>query len=137
MNARPLPAAWVAVLLLLSLTGCRGEGAPGESGFHLDVAFSPTPPTVGPTRLIITLEDSTGAGVEGAVVAVEGNMTHAGMVPVFDTARAREDGVYAVDEFIFTMAGDWVVTLNATLPDGRRVQARKETNVVGPGGDRS
>ena len=97
----------------------------------LDVAISPTPPAVGPARLIISLEDSAGAPLDGAEILVEGNMSHAGMVPVLDTAQAEGPGRYGISDFRFTMAGDWVLIVHATLPDGRWVRSQKLTNVVG------
>jgi len=109
----------------------------GDAGLVLDVAISPTPPAVGPARLIITLADTSGAPVDGAEIVVEGNMSHAGMVPVVDTAQAEGPGRYGISDFRFTMAGDWVLTLRATLPDGRWVRAQESTNVVGNMGDRS
>jgi hypothetical protein len=119
------------------LCGCRGDAEDtGDPGLVLDVAFSPTPPAVGPARLIITLEDTAGSPVEGAEIVVEGNMSHAGMTPVLDTARAEEPGIYGIPDFEFTMAGDWVLELQATLPDGRWVRTAKPTNVVGRIGGR-
>ncbi len=124
--------------LMLFLTACRGD--PGEGGdpdLSLEVGISPTPPAVGPARLIITLSDAGGLPVEGARIEVEGNMSHAGMTPVLDTAVAEAPGRYAVSDFRFTMAGDWILTLRATLPDGRQREIRHRTNVVRapPGGE--
>lgn len=128
---RRIPTLLPAIFLLPILLGCRGEVDTGDSGLSLGVAISPTPPAVGPARLIITLEDSTGAPLEGAVIVVEGNMSHAGMAPVVDTAQAEDPGRYGVSAFGFTMAGDWILTVHASLPDGREVQIQKGTNVVG------
>lgn len=125
------------VLLLfatLILGGCRGEPEMGDPGLSLRVAISPTPPAVGGARLILTLEDSAGAPLEGARVVVEGNMSHAGMVAVVDTAVAEGPGIYGISDFSFTMAGDWVLDVQATLPDGRWVRTRHPANVVGPMG---
>lgn len=128
------PHGRMATLLLLSTLlagGCRGEIETGDPGLILELAISPTPPAVGQARLIISLEDSAGAPVDGAEILVEGNMSHAGMAPVVDTAQAEGPGSYGIADFRFTMAGDWVLTLRATLPDGRWVQVGKATNVVG------
>lgn len=119
-----------AVALLALLGGCRGEPPQGDMSLMMDVGISPTPPGVGPARLIITLRDTTGAPVADASIAVEGNMSHAGMVPVLDTARMEAPGQYLVEDFGFTMAGDWILTLEATLPDGRIATHRLTTNVV-------
>ena len=126
-----MPLLFSALLSALLLTGCRGGMETGDPAYDLDVVISPTPPAVGPARLIITLDDSAGAPVEGAQIVVEGNMSHAGMVPVLDTAEVEGPGLYGISDFTFTMAGDWILTLEATLPDGRRVQTSAATNVVG------
>lgn len=118
-------------LLAVALGGCRGDGVPDDLGYELKVGISPTPPTVGPARLIISLHDPDGAPVEGAQVLVEGNMSHAGMVPVVDSAQAGAPGQYTVPAFSFSMAGDWVLDLTATLPDGTTVKTRQPTDVVG------
>lgn len=119
------------ILSLLLLAGCRGEAPEGNSGFVMDVGISPTPPGVGPARLIVTLEDTAGNPVSGASIAVEGNMSHAGMAPVLDTAVSLPaPGQYLVEDFTFTMAGDWILSLEATIPDGQVATHRINTNVV-------
>jgi hypothetical protein len=101
----------------------------------MELAISPTPPGVGQARLIITLRDTAGNPLDGARISVEGNMSHAGMTPVLDTAVAEGAGRYYVPEFKFTMAGDWFLDLEATLPDGRAGRLRKATRVTrAPGG---
>ena len=112
-------------ILVFSVFGCRGEAPGADPGLSLVLAISPTPPGVGPARLLITLRDSSGGLIEGARIEVEGNMSHAGMVPVLDTAQAQEPGRYAVPDFRFTMAGDWILTVRATLPDGRKTEIQK------------
>jgi hypothetical protein len=136
-SQRPGPPRFsiLALLFLPTLLGCRGEGPQSDSSLDLEVAISPTPPAVGPARLIISLHDTSGAPLSGAEISVEGNMTHAGMVPVLATAQEEGPGQYLVPEFTFTMAGDWFLTLRATLPDGRTIQIREETDVASrPGG---
>lgn len=117
--------------MALLLSGCRGERPGGDPALVLDVGISPTPPTVGPARLLITLQDTLGNPLEAQRVWVEGNMSHAGMVPVQDTAVAQNPGLYVVPAFEFTMAGDWVLTVEALLPDGRKAIHQKRTDVVG------
>ena len=67
---------------------------------------------------IYILED--GNGVSDAEVKVTGDMTHAGMVPVLTDAKEVEQGLYASEGFEFTMAGDWIVTTEVTLPSGEK-----------------
>ena len=64
-------------------------------------------------------------------IVVEGNMTHAGMAPVIDTARAEDPGRYGISDFGFTMAGDWILTIRGILPNGDTVSVQRTTNVVG------
>jgi hypothetical protein len=126
---------WPALLFLLyPFAGCREEAPQGDPSLLLEVAISPTPPAVGPVRLIVSLHDTLGNPVEGAEVRAEGNMTHAGMVPVHGTARSLGQGTYVVPDFRFTMAGDWILTVKAALPDGREATVQKSTDVVGPPG---
>jgi hypothetical protein len=91
---------------------------------------SPRPPKVGPAVFSLRLTDAaTSRPLAGARIALEGNMTHAGMTPAFAEAEEVEPGRYraALD---FTMAGDWVVTVRAALPDGRRVERRLDVKGV-------
>ncbi len=126
--------AWAPALglsLLLLLPGCRGAPEQGDPGLQLELGISPTPPAVGPARLLISLADASGAPLEGASIRVEGTMSHAGMAPVLDTAVAEGPGRYAVPSFRFTMAGDWVLIVRASLPDGRWRELRRDTRVAG------
>src|SRR5262249_8727352 len=72
---------WTVALLvvLLAPIGCRHP----DSATEIDVALSvePSPPTVGPAKLTLTLKDQAGSPVEGATLKLEGNMNHAGMKP--------------------------------------------------------
>jgi hypothetical protein len=57
-------------------------------------------------------------------VSLEGNMTHAGMVPVltesvWDGADGSEDGVYHIP-FEFSMLGDWIISVKIENRDGDR-----------------
>lgn len=133
MTAGPTLKGTILPLLLLGTalcTACRGDGPEGDPSLILDVSISPTPPAVGSARLIISLQDTAGTPLSDAEIIVEGNMSHAGMVPVLDTARMLAPGQYSIPDFQFTMAGDWILTLTATLPDGRTTTARKGTDVA-------
>ena len=58
-------------------------------------------------------------------------MVHPGMSPVIANASERSAGEYVVP-FTFTMPGDWVLIVSASLPDGRRVEKRIEVANVRP-----
>jgi copper(I)-binding protein len=72
--------------------------------------------------LVVVLTDASGAPITDATVAVEGNMNHAGMIPVLadptaDDADGNADGRYHLP-FTFTMLGDWIITVTVTQADG-------------------
>jgi len=67
------------------------------------------------------LADEAGQPIEGADVELEGNMSHAGMVPVFAAAREVAPGQYEA-QLEFTMGGDWFIVVRAALPDGRSLE---------------
>lgn len=84
------------------------------------LATSPDPPLVGAGRLTLVLNDPAGSAVEHARVQVRGDMTHPGMAPVLSEAAEAGQGRYPMD-FEWTMAGDWILTVQGDLPDGRRL----------------
>ncbi len=72
--------------------------------------------------LVVQVTDRDGAPVTDATVALEGDMNHAGMVPVIadavtDDADGVADGRYTLP-FRFTMLGDWILTVTVTRDDG-------------------
>jgi hypothetical protein len=108
---------WAGVWLLLALAACRGQGQELEDvGVALTVA--PDPPRIGPATIVVTLSDSEGQPITGAKMSLEGNMNHAGMVPVLAEAAEAAPGRYEA-ALEFSMGGDWVFLVQATLPDGR------------------
>jgi len=58
-------------------------------------------------------------------------MSHAGMVPVFAEAREIEPGRYRANMEL-TMAGDWVVSVHATLSDGTNLDQQFDIKGVAP-----
>lgn len=68
------------------------------------------------------MADASGVPLRGATVGIVGNMSHAGMVPVLAEAGEVSDGRYVTGDFQFTMAGDWILTVQATLPGGKQVE---------------
>ncbi len=131
---RPVPVlprtAFALLLLLLASTGCRGDGAGELSGVRLEVAMAPTPPVVGPNRVVVTLTAANAEPVEGASLRLEGTMTHAGMVPVIREAASEGGGRYRVDDFEFTMGGDWILLAHVTLADGRAGTLERQVRVI-------
>ena len=101
------------------LCACGPAGAPARD-ITVELSFDPAP-AVGDTTCTIRLGDASGAPVTGAALEVEGNMNHAGMVPVFGTAVEDAPGTYRAP-LEFTMGGDWFVIVRAELADGRALE---------------
>jgi hypothetical protein len=112
----------------LSLAGCRDSETDKLADVKLQFAMQPDPPKVGPTMAIIELADKDGTPLKGASVELEGNMNHAGMKPVFASAKETEPGKYEAS-LELTMGGDWYVLVKGTLADGRKL--KRKINVPG------
>jgi hypothetical protein len=80
----------------------------------LRIGLDVTNPKVGKTPIVLTIQYQN-KPLENAQVTVRGDMTHAGMTPVQQTARELGSGKYTLDNFQFTMSGDWVLTVTAKI----------------------
>lgn len=114
--------ALFVVLCLVALAACR-QTATGPVDGAPDVAMTlatadDAPLVMGPFQWLVTLHDADGQPIDDAAISLRGDMNHAGMVPVEATAAPQGDGAYLAD-FEWTMAGEWFVTVEATLSDGR------------------
>jgi hypothetical protein len=104
--------------LALLLAACQPRGGP-DLPVALQWSATPDPLVVGPAVFTLALTDTTtGTPVTGAVVRLEGNMSHPGMTPALGEAREVEPGRYQA-RLDLDMAGDWFLVVDATLPDGR------------------
>ena len=90
---------------------------------------SPQPPRVGPLTIILTVRDAAGKPATGVRVNLEGNMSHAGMTPVFAAAKETEPGRYS-STMELSMAGDWYCVVHMTLPDGRKLERQFDIKAV-------
>lgn len=119
-------AALAACCLLLAACSRGGRDLPDVA---LDLAIDPSPPRIGLATVTVILADAAGQPIRGARVELEGNMHHAGMVPVLAQATEVSPGTYeAVLEF--TMGGDWFVLVHADLPDGRSLERSVDVPAV-------
>ncbi len=122
-----LPA--LLALALLAAFGCTGGRPTSGADVTIDLTLRPDPPKVGEATAVVALTARDGGPVRGAAVKLEGNMNHAGMVPVFaDAKEAQQPGQYEAT-LDFTMGGDWYVLVSATLADGRKVS--RKVDVLG------
>ncbi|HET9528857.1 MAG TPA: FixH family protein [Blastocatellia bacterium] len=113
------------------LSGCREAGEPPPD-IVVELEIVPQPPRIGPATVTLKLSDASGAPLNAARVRLEGNMSHAGMRPVFSEAREAGPGRYEAP-IEFTMGGDWIILIHITLPDGRRLQREVEIKAIQSG----
>ncbi|MCB0200905.1 MAG: FixH family protein [Caldilineae bacterium] len=123
----------LALGLALTLSACQRASQQidtgASSGIAMTLAVNPDPATVGQAQVTVTINDASGQPVSGAAVAIKGDMSHAGMMPVLADATEDGAGVYRTD-LEWTMAGDWIVTVTATLADGQTVEQQFDLSVA-------
>jgi hypothetical protein len=122
------PWGWLGLLVILFLGGC-GRGNTDLPDVVVELAVSPEPPQIGPAVVTAVLRDADGQPISGARVELEGNMSHAGMVPVIAQALEVAPGEYQGD-LEFTMGGDWFILVRADLPDGRSMERKVDVPAV-------
>ncbi len=124
-------ASVLAILLILACASC-GAAAERAQDMNVTLTFTPDPPRTGPAVCKLRLSTPAGDPIVGAQVRLEGNMNHAGMVPVFRAASEQGAGLYEAP-FEFTMGGDWFVVVRAELADGSVAEATLDVpNVLTP-----
>lgn len=125
------------ILALATLAACKppepsgggatnGTATASADGLRLRLELG-SPTVVGPATVTVHVLDGS-QGVTDAAVEVRGDMSHAGMQPALAQATEVEPGVYRADDFVFSMAGDWIVTAEVSTADGR--EANLETFVT-------
>ncbi len=137
-TARSLSTLLVLGLLMAALSACKPPAGAGNdaatSGSSTGIAISAKVddhPTVGAATIVVSVTKD-GAPLEGATVKVTGDMTHAGMVPVLADAAPSGGGTYRTQDFSYTMAGDWVLTIDVTAPDGTKATQTTQVSVARP-----
>ena len=114
------------------LCGCRHESrTPAPTNLTFSYEVSPLPARVGDVTITIKIKDGSNEPVSGARIKLEGNMSHAGMAPVFAEAKEIGPGQYRTNMNL-SMAGDWQVLVRLTLADGRELDQQFEIKEVAP-----
>lgn len=116
------------ILSLAVVVGCGPTAVP-ESRYSVTWDVEPSPPRVGRTTVAVALADSAGRPIEGADVSLEGTMTHPGMQPARANAVETSAGRYEA-VLNLTMGGDWVLLVDASLPDGQTIRRQTELGGV-------
>jgi hypothetical protein len=115
---------------MLLVAGCSRPVEP-PSVVTIEHEVSPEPARVGPATVAFRLSDAAGKPISNAQVALEADMSHAGMQPRFAEATEREPGRYQA-QLEFPMAGDWVILLHVTLPGGKKLERQFDVRGVRP-----
>src|SRR3569832_533036 len=104
-------------LFVAAFISCRNHSS---AVFAVTAEITPQPPRVGHATITLRVADGSGKPVSGARLKLEGNMSHAGMAPIFADATEVEPGRYRTS-LELPMAGDWMVLVHLTLANGTRV----------------
>jgi hypothetical protein len=118
MSQRATLKLILALIFFLLPMACNGRNSQQTNNDDMRIIVAVESTSVGETALLVTVTDKEGTPIDNATVSVKGDMSHAGMVPVLADATNGENGVYEMP-FEWTMGGDWIVTVEVTLPDGR------------------
>jgi hypothetical protein len=120
----------IACAASLLTSGCT---RPAESPpvVEIEHAISPQPVRVGAATVMLKLADAAGKTIAGAHIAMEADMSHPGMSPLFADAKELEPGRYQA-RLDFQMAGDWVILLHVTLPGGEKLERQIDVRGVRP-----
>lgn len=116
----------IALFLIaaFTVTGCR-ESQNAMTAENIDIDLQASELVDGTQVLILEILNDDGEEVPVEALSVRGDMNHAGMVPVIVEYDSPEDlepfistepGVILVP-FGWTMPGEWIVTVEATIPD--------------------
>jgi hypothetical protein len=97
----------------------------------VEFQIKPKPVRVGPVVINLRLTDTGNHPVTGVRIAVEAEMTHAGMSPAFAQASEVQAGYYE-SHLSLGMAGDWVIVLHGMLPNGEKLERQFDVKGVRP-----
>lgn len=120
--------AFAAIALLL-IAACHKSGESVPPVITIGHEITPQPARVGSNTITLRLSDPSGKAITGAVITLEGNMSHAGMAPVFAKANETEPGNYQA-ALELSMGGDWIVLLHLKLANGQSLERQFEIKGV-------
>lgn len=131
--ARSARLFWLLCLIGAALVACRQSaattGAPAsDAAVTIELVAPLCSPPVGQGEVMVRLSDAAGAPLDDARLSLRGDMTHAGMIPMLAAAEGGQDGLYRVP-VEWSMAGEWVLTVEAVLADDSRAVAEFDLSV--------
>ena len=125
----PSPILALAAAIFI-ITACNNP-TETSSVVTIEHEIAPQPARVGQATVQLRVADANRQPVTGASITLEGNMTHAGMSPVFAQAKEMEPGRYQAI-LDFTMAGDWIILTHVTLAGGQKLEKQLDVKGVRP-----
>ncbi len=120
-----------AVFAGVAGAACRKADRSREPVITIEHEIAPAPPRVGAAMITLRIADASGKPLTGVPITLEGNMSHAGMAPVFATTKETEPGRYQAP-LEFSMGGDWIVLIHLALADGTKLERQFEIRGVLP-----
>jgi hypothetical protein len=108
---------------LYTISCSKSSGAPNGVAFSCE--SDPKLPRVGLNTFTVTLTAASGERLAGAQVSLEGDMSHAGMAPVFGETRELAPGRYQ-GRLDLNMRGDWIVLFHIKLASGETFDEQVE-----------
>lgn len=120
-------------VVLLGTLGCGGGDRRGDPDLQLTVEVEPHPPTLGDAVIRVDVADVDWRPRNGDRVIVRG--LRDGIVVAEDTARGEGVGRYVIPDFLFPVAGHWVLTARVETRDGRWAEVDRRVEVAGEAGN--
>ena len=120
------------LIILLLAVACRQQQV---AGADVQLELTTTNTLIGETTLLLAVKDSDGNAIaDPGSLRVRGDMSHAGMVPVFAETDQSSKGVFSLP-FEWTMAGGWIVEASLTLPNGERATETFRFEILSESGE--
>ncbi len=110
---------WLLCLVGAALVACRQSATTTGAAATIELVAPLCSPPVGQGEVTVRLSDAAGAPIDDARLSLRGDLTHAGMIPMMAESDGGTDGLYRVP-VEWSMAGEWVLTVEAVLADDSR-----------------
>ena len=129
----------LALCLLAGAAACTRRSTAQDEAPEVRVAagFTPSPPAVGEGQLTLAFFDAAGQPVGVETLRLKADMAHPGMTPWLAEFASLHDTQVTLP-VTWSMAGNWILQVDAELRDGRRLLRTVPLQVVlsdAPGAD--